>query len=426
METLYRLFQQSSGVCTDSRVLAPGNLFFALKGEHFDGNRFAAGALTGGAIAAIVDDPAVAVDDRMLLVDNALEALQQLAVFHRDRLSFPFLAITGSNGKTTTKELVSAVLSMRYRTTFTQGNLNNHIGVPLTLLSIPADAEMAVIEMGANHPGEIDALCRIAKPDYGIITNIGKAHLEGFGGFDGVVRTKTELYRFLAGHNGKAFVHANDPLLMDKSATNIRMTYGGPGDRVKGSVAGNTGFLHVKVQSGPQIYDLPTRLLGDYNLSNILAAFCIGDHFGVPSAKMAEAIIAYQPANNRSQFMETASNRLFLDAYNANPSSMEAALLNFFGQAGDNKAVILGEMKELGSDSRQEHERVLQLAASAKLQRIFLVGKGFGDLKLPDHAAYFETTAMLMEWLTRNPLRECLLLIKGSRANQLEQLTDVL
>jgi UDP-N-acetylmuramoyl-tripeptide--D-alanyl-D-alanine ligase len=426
METLHQLFQQSTGVCTDSRVVAPGNIFFALKGEQFDGNRFAAGALTAGAIAVIVDDPAVAVDDRMLLVENALETLQRLAAYHRDSMHIPFLAITGSNGKTTTKELVSAVLSMRYRTTFTQGNLNNHIGVPLTLLSVPADAEMAVIEMGANHPGEIDALCRIAKPDYGLITNIGKAHLEGFGGFDGVVRTKTELYRFLAGHNGKAFVHANDALLMEKSAGNIRITYGGPHDGVNGSVLRNTGFLHTKVQLGQMILEIPTRLLGAYNLPNILAALCIGDYFGVPTEQMAEAIRAYQPANNRSQFMATASNQVFMDAYNANPSSMEAALLNFFEQPGENKTVILGEMRELGNDSGPEHTRLLQLADSGKLHRIFLVGRAFEGLSLPVHAIYFETTAMLKDWLTRNPLNNNLLLIKGSRANQLEQLINVL
>ncbi len=416
-------FLKSKSISTDSRTVKPGDLFFALRGETFDGNLYAQQALEAGAVAAVVDNPAVAQGTGYILVDNTLEALQNLARWHRNRLQCPFIGITGTNGKTTTKELIAAVLATQYQTEFTQGNLNNHIGVPLTLLRIPLSAEMAVTEMGANHPGEIDFLSRIAQPTHGVITNIGKAHLEGFGGYNGVIQTKTELFRFIKENKGKVFVNGSDSLLMELSSDLERVLYNHPDALVGGQILQDEGFLKIKLSIEGVSYQLQTQLVGAYNLPNILAAASIGHHFGVSDENIVKALETYTPTNNRSQWLETPNNKVIMDAYNANPSSMLAALQSFTKQPWQPKAAILGEMLELGEESMQEHEQIARMALQEAFEKIFFTGAGFSVAK---EGLWFENTEALKEYLKKNPLKGYLILIKGSRANQLEQIIDVL
>ncbi|MGC8866306.1 MAG: UDP-N-acetylmuramoyl-tripeptide--D-alanyl-D-alanine ligase [Bacteroidales bacterium] len=422
-ELLGTLFLQSTGITTDSRSVKPGNIFFALKGEKFDGNLYAAQALESGAMAVVVDNPEVVAGESFILVENTLTALQDLARWYRRQLSCPVIGITGSNGKTTTKELIAAVLNTQFSTEFTRGNLNNHLGVPLTLLRIPLSAEMAVIEMGANHPGEIDFLSRIAKPTHGIITNIGKAHLEGFGGFEGVVRTKTELYRYLRETTGTAFVNGSDNLLMQHSEGLNRIVYNDFEAAIRGEVLSDEGLLKIGLLIKNQYYTVQTQLVGGYNLPNMLAAASIGHFMGVTDENIVKALESYVPTNNRSQWLETPKNRVILDAYNANPSSMQAALLNFMKQPHRPKAVILGEMLELGADSSREHAEIARLAESGGFDKIWFTGAGFRDVK---QGTWFENTAELKDYLRQNPLQGYLILVKGSRGNHLEEITDVL
>ena len=416
MSALYDLFRDHPRVTTDSRHIEPGGIFFALKGERFDGNRFAAESLRLGAAFAVADDPALrddpaAREGRLIVVDDALGALQELAREHRRELGIPVLAVTGSNGKTTTKELLRRVLSERFTVLATGGNLNNHIGVPLTLLSLTREAEFAVVEMGASARGEIALLASIAEPNYGLITNIGRAHLDGFGGPEGVRRGKGELFDFLRDNGGRAFVAAEDATLT--------------------AMAREREPMAVEYYSLALADDVPCHLEGEDNRANVAAAVAVGRYFGIAEERILHAVDSYVPTNNRSQRMLTERNTLILDCYNANPSSMQAALDNFLVQqpdAGAGKAVILGDMLELGDWSRDEHRHVVRLAARDTQARILLVGEHFAEAcrsldPLPPNVTCFPTRQELEEHLDRNPLSGSLILVKGSRGIGLEHLT---
>ncbi|MBE0648334.1 MAG: UDP-N-acetylmuramoyl-tripeptide--D-alanyl-D-alanine ligase [Bacteroidales bacterium] len=429
VEKLYSLYQQFSVVTTDSRKIPPKSIFFALKGENFDGNRFAAQALEMGAAFAVVDDRGMGPNDRYIFVANVLQSLQELARYHRQQLRIPVIGITGSNGKTTTKELVHAVLSQKYRTVATQGNLNNHIGVPLTLLTLREDTEIAVIEMGANHPGEIAFLSDLALPSHGLITNIGRAHLEGFGGFDGVVRAKTELYTFLRNHSGQAFLNIDDSLLSEHAYGLHHITYGlspdagTSGTIVPGENPSGPGSLEVEItfpHDRKQL--LQTALFGSYNALNLLAAAAVGFHFKVPEMEIARALETYMPSNNRSQLKKTSRNMLILDAYNANPTSMAAALADFDRVFKTDKVVILGDMLELGDDAVAEHHEILRMVDTLHLQQVFLVGPLFREVNSTPEWRSFETSGEAAEWFKKNTLRDANILLKGSRGIHLEEI----
>ncbi len=437
IEKLYQLFLASAGVTTDTRSIQPGYIFFALKGEKFNANLFAEEAMQKGASHVVVDEICKPewkgqFGERLILVNNGLQTMQQLAGFHRARFKFPVLAITGSNGKTTTKELMAAVLSKKYKTYATKGNLNNHIGIPLTLLSIKSDAEFAIIEMGANHKGEIASYCRYVKPDYGLITNVGNAHLEGFGGFEGVVQGKTELYRDLANRNGKVFVNADNGILIGKisdfgfriSDLNTVITYG------QSEQAFSTGRLGVTKEFLSVVTEgetIQTNLVGDYNFENVMSAVCAGVYFGVELPQIKDAIENYLPSNNRSQKIKQGSNTIILDAYNANPSSMAEAIKSFEKLLLDNTSqtgvAIIGQMMELGEYSEAEHRKIFSLTAGSTwqhVQRVF-VGKGFAFADGQD-VLWFETTLEAKEWFKRQHFDNALILIKGSRSNELEKI----
>ncbi len=428
METsqIYQLFLSQPQISIDSRSPEKNSLFFALKGENHDANDFAAEALKNGASYAVVDNPEVAITDRYILVNDVLETLQQLALLHRQRFNIPVLAITGSNGKTTTKELVAAVLSKKYNTLFTKGNLNNHIGLPLTLMQLNSNHQIAVIEMGANHIGEIDTLCRIALPTFGLITNIGHAHLEGFGSFEGVLAAKTELYEFIRQQLGKVFVNAGDGLLM-KHAANISMvTYGlNLKADYSAELMESHPFLTLKCTENCTNFEVRTQLAGNYNATNISAAVCIGRYFGVAVIDVVEAIAAYIPANNRSQIINTGKNHLILDAYNANPSSMVVALENFIQQPGRPKMCILGDMLELGSYTDEEHKNIQELTLKSEFDRLIFVGEYFYRHKSGHpNCNYFIDTQQAKEWLAQKQFSGFNILIKGSRKIQLESLVE--
>ena len=449
MEQLYEIYLQHPVITTDNRKVEPGALFFALKGSTFDGNRFAASALEAGCSYAIVDEAAYAVqgDSRYILVDDVLTTLQQLAAWHRRQLSIPVLQITGTNGKTTTKELVSAVLSRRFRTLFTQGNLNNHIGVPLTLLRIRPEHEMAVIETGANHPGEIAFLCRIVEADFGLITNVGRAHLEGFGSFDGVKRTKGELYDDLALRHKTIFLNAFDDDLRQMAEERGACLMGGASSLqvvpyVEGRVEDCSSLLVIQWRENDHSpwHRVQTHLVGAYNVANLRAAITVGLHFGVPAADIDEALASYVPTNSRSEFRDTGRNRLIVDAYNANPSSMQAALTNFGMMDVPRKLVILGDMRELGADSLSEHCRLIRQLAADGLKKVWLVGGEFQ--RALDEVSVGQTDSSLAEadteWrcfadvaevkaaLEEMPLWDYTILIKGSNGTKLYQLPEML
>ncbi|MBV2246456.1 MAG: UDP-N-acetylmuramoyl-tripeptide--D-alanyl-D-alanine ligase [Lentimicrobium sp.] len=425
-DLLYRHFKKHPYISTDSRKVMPGSIFFALKGDHFDGNQYAGKALEGGAAYAVIDHPEAYRNEFTLLVSNVLETLQTLATMHRNSLNIPVIAITGSNGKTTTKELMAAALGTRFSVLATSGNLNNHIGVPLTLLSIRPEHEMAVIEMGANHRGEIAHLCRIARPTHGLITNIGKAHLEGFGGIEGVVKAKNELYDHLRNNGGTVFVNADDPLLMKLSQNMHRITYG------QNQHASYQGTLKTGTDQGLEInlnddIQIHTRLMGSYNFPNVMAAIAIALHFRVEKAQATEALTEYEPRMNRSQLLHTTRNLLVLDAYNANPSSMEAALHHFATMTGDHKILLLGDMFELGASAAQEHDRILNLAMTLNVEQIYTAGPLFlqAAKMFPDVKA-FGNTESLQKQLSSKRLTDKTILIKGSRGMKMEQLLDQL
>lgn len=419
---LYELFKKHPRISTDSRKIVPDSLFFALHGERFDGNRYAAAALEAGAAVAVVDDPrlaeqaAAATRDRYVTVPDTLAALQELATRHRHTLGIPILAITGSNGKTTTKELVGRTLSCRYRTAMTQGNLNNHIGVPLTLLAMDDKVEFGIVEMGASHCGEIARLCEIAQPDFGLITNIGKAHLEGFGGEEGVMRGKGELLDALRDSGGEAFYLSESDALR-------RMVDARPGLRTipystaSIETSGTGEFLEAVWQGLP----VRTRLVGSYNLANVAAAIAVGTHFGIEADRIVEAVESYVPDNNRSQKKETVFNTLILDAYNANPSSMRAALENFFREPTTRKrAVILGDMRELGDYAEAEHRTVVEMLRTAGIDEAYLVGPHFSAAGAGRFAVFPDVDALCAH-LTRHPVRNRTVLVKGSRGIRLEK-----
>lgn len=423
--SLYDIYKAYPSVQTDTRKIKQGDLFFALKGPNFNGNTFAAQALEAGAAYAVVDEATYAVNDRCLLVADVLTSLQELARFHREQFSIPFIAITGSNGKTTTKELITAVLSSLYKTYATEGNLNNHIGVPLTLLKIKSDAEMAIIEMGANHLKEIESYCKIALPTHGIITNCGKAHIEGFGGIEGVRKGKGELYDYLRAHNGTIFRNADLDYLEDM-AKNIatQITYGSNAAEYTGQPLMQGVFLDVQMQQPAYAAPIHSHLVGDYNFPNLMVAIAVGLHFGISIDKIRIAIDAYQPDNSRSQWLKKGSNSIILDAYNANPTSMQAAISNFAKADLANKILWIGAMKEMGDASLAEHEALVKLINSHQWQDVILVGKEFEPVKgsLP----YFDTSAEAAAYIAGKQPVNASILIKGSRGSKMEVLLDAL
>ncbi|WP_336516233.1 UDP-N-acetylmuramoyl-tripeptide--D-alanyl-D-alanine ligase [Pollutibacter soli] len=424
IETLYEVFKRSPGVQTDTRKIAKDEIFFALKGPSFNGNSFALKALELGAKAVVVDEDPGIKDDRVFLVNDSLVALQELALHHRKQFNIPFIAITGSNGKTTTKELVHAVLETSYVTYTTAGNLNNHIGVPLTILSIGKDAQMAVIEMGANHQKEIESYCRIALPTHGIITNCGKAHLEGFGGIEGVRKGKGELYDFLRANKGTAFVMWDyDYLRSMSSGIPTVITYGTHSTTTNGHVISAEPFLKVGFDDSG-INEIDTRLVGDYNLPNVLVAVAVGKFFNVSPAAIIAAISGYNPSNSRSQLIKKNGNEIILDAYNANPSSMKVAIENFAAQPDKNKWIILGGMMELGETSIAEHEAIVQLLKLYSWKNVLLVG---GDFAMVHHPyRFFKDAVEAGEWLKEQDVKDAMVLVKGSRSMKMERVVEFL
>ncbi|MBI2285088.1 MAG: UDP-N-acetylmuramoyl-tripeptide--D-alanyl-D-alanine ligase [Bacteroidetes bacterium] len=419
---LYKIFQQHPSVQTDTRKLKQGDIFFALKGPNFNGNQFAKQALEAGAAYAVVDEDVDPSDKRLIRVADTLLALQELAHYHRRQFTIPFIGITGSNGKTTSKELIYAVLSSHYKTYTTQGNLNNHIGVPLTLLSVQPDAEMAVIEMGANHQKEIAGYCVYTEPTHGLITNCGKAHLEGFGGEEGVRKGKGELYDYLSAHDGTAFVYADYNYLqtMSRAVPHI-VQYGQTRGQVQGQVQANEPFLEVVITQGfAQPCTITTQLVGDYNLPNILCAVLTGKYFSVPEEKIVAAIEQYTPSNSRSQLVQRGSNTIVLDAYNANPTSMKAAIENFAKIHADHKVLMLGGMMELGEHSVAEHEGIVQLIKQHPWEQVVLVGGDFS--KIGHGFTYFPNSAAAARWFAEQGFEYTHFLIKGSRSMQMEKI----
>ena len=425
---LYDIFCQHPVVTTDTRDCPAGSIFFALKGETFDGNAFAHQALVAGCAYAVVDDAKVVADRRFIWVENVLATLQQLAAYHRRQMGTPIIQITGTNGKTTTKELVAAVLAEKYNLLYTQGNFNNHIGVPKTLLRLKREHEIAVVETGANHPGEIADLSKLVQADCGLITNVGKAHLEGFGSFEGVVRTKGELYDALREKEGAfIFLNGDNPHLC-RIAEGLRAeTYGMPGKGydVEGEVISCTPFLNFRWrQHGGEWQEVHTHLIGAYNIDNALAAATVGLHFGVQPQQITYALSHYEPTNNRSELKKTASNDLIVDAYNANPTSMKAALDNFRWVKHPHKMVILGEMRELGAASAEEHRQVVEQLKDLGCENVWLVGKEFAPFA--GDYGYFDNVEEVKALLKSEPVKGQLILIKGSNGTKLFQLPDLL
>ena len=430
LSDLYQIFLYCPVVTTDSRNCPAGSLFIALKGESFNGNAFAEQALKSGSSYAVIDEPQYAVegDNRFILVDDCLKTLQQLANYHRRQLGTKVIGITGTNGKTTTKELISAVLSQSHNVLFTQGNLNNHIGVPMTLLRLKPEHDLAVIEMGANHQGEIDFLVHIAEPDYGIITNVGKAHLEGFGSFEGVIKTKGELYDYLrTKEDSILFIHHDNPYLMDIAHGLNRIPYGSEDSLyVNGRVTGNSPYLAFEWKAGKEgeRHEVCTQLIGEYNFPNALAAVTIGRFFGVDPQKIDEALAAYTPQNNRSQLKKTEVNTLIIDAYNANPTSMMAALKNFNNMSVAHKALILGDMRELGAESANEHQKIVDYIKECDFEKVMLVGEEFTAAQ---HAYQtYANAEELKQALQSNKPEGCMILIKGSNGIKLSTIVDYL
>jgi UDP-N-acetylmuramoyl-tripeptide--D-alanyl-D-alanine ligase len=425
IEELYSIYQQYPSVQTDTRKLQPGDLFFALKGPSFNGNAFAQLALDRGAAYAVIDEPEYSIAGKTILVADVLLALQDLARHHRSQLSIPFLAITGSNGKTTTKELIHAVLSTTFTTYTTEGNLNNHIGVPLTILKIRSDAQVAVIEMGANHQKEIASYCTIAQPTHGLITNCGKAHLEGFGGVEGVRKGKGELFDFLRSQSAATAFLMQDYNYLKEMSSGIAhiVTYGTAAADVVGTAAHSDPFLQVSFSHGLQAL-VPTQLVGAYNLPNVLAAAAVGLHFGVPPQQIKGAIEKYTPTNSRSQLVQRGSNHIILDAYNANPSSMKLAVENLAQAAGDKKILVLGAMAELGTESLQEHQQLVAEISKYSWQYVVLVGGDF--LKLQHPFQSFATAAEAGLWLQAQQPQQATLLVKGSRSTGMEKVLEYL
>ena len=421
IEQLYSLFLQNPSVQTDTRKLKKGDIFFALSGPNYNGNKFANQALELGASYAIIDEEIGIENDRIINVQNTLKCLQDLAKHHRQRLNIPIIAITGSNGKTTTKELVSKVLSSHFVTYTTQGNLNNHIGVPITLLGIESDAQIAVIEMGANHQKEIEGYCQYTLPTQGIITNCGKAHLEGFGGIEGVRKGKGELYDFLRTNNGAAFINWDyDYLQTMSSGIKHIIKYGTIEGDIVGSVISSDPFLQVSINNNAELASISTQLVGDYNLPNVLCAVIVGKYFDVPDSKIKASIENYTPTNSRSQLITKDSNSIILDAYNANPTSMKAAIENFANIEAEKKVILIGGMMELGDESIAEHQAITNLISKYNWEKVVLVGGDFN--KINHHFIYFNSSTEAKVWFDAQHFTNTHFLIKGSRSMQMEKI----
>lgn len=427
IEKLYHLYLNSRTVSTDTRKIIPGSLFFALKGDRFNGNTFARQAIEAGASYALVDEAEYATDEKYIVVENVLQTLQQLANYHRRQLTIPFIGITGSNGKTTTKELINAVLTRKYKTYATRGNLNNHIGVPLTLLAITNEIEIAIIEMGANKVGDIAELVDICEPTHGLITNIGKAHLEGFGGIEGVKKGKGELYDFLQFRNGVVFINA----LNETLETMMRTRYFGEivhyprvGDFMTCEMLSSTPFVTYRSENGEIV---ETHLSGAHNFENIAAALCIGKYFEVSAEEANAAVSGYISENNRSQIVHRGTNVIYLDAYNANPTSMQASLEHFMSVDAPDKVVILGDMFELGEESEAEHRKIGQVVTKGRFSKVLLCGKRMqAAVEANSQAYYFIDKFSLNNWLQENKIAHAHILIKGSRGMGLETILDLL
>nr|WP_295672076.1 UDP-N-acetylmuramoyl-tripeptide--D-alanyl-D-alanine ligase [uncultured Mucilaginibacter sp.] len=437
---IYKLFLQHPLISTDTRKILPGSLFFALKGEKFDAHTFAEKAIEAGAAYVVIDNPAYQLTEKYLLVDDVLTALQDLARHHRRQLTIPVIGLTGTNGKTTTKELINSVLSQHFKTQATQGNLNNHIGVPLSILTIDATHEIAVIEMGANHQKEIELLCSIAQPSHGLITNVGKAHLEGFGGFEGVKKGKGELYDYLKNSGGTVFINTDSfeliQMQLHRDIENV-YNYGTRSDinYIYGKLTENGPFLSLKWNRkiGTDGNKVKTQLTGAYNLANILAAICIGVFFNLSDEEINKGVEGYQPKNNRSQITQTATNTLICDYYNANPSSMQVAIENIGKIKADRKVLILGDMFELGDEAAAEHTAIIQKALETPVDQRIFIGKEFAHAaKSIDHGpwtmdknVFFDTAEDAITALKANPIKNSTILIKGSRGMALERLVEL-
>lgn len=423
IEAIYKLYLQFPSVQTDTRLLKKGDIFFALKGENFNGNAFSQKAIEAGASYAVIDEHEFSIPQKTILVSDVLKTLQQLAKYHREQFSIPFLAITGSNGKTTTKELIHSVLSTTYKTYTTHGNLNNHIGIPLTLLRIKNDAELAVIEMGANHLREIAGYCEYAQPTHGIITNCGKAHLEGFGSMEGVRKGKGELFDYIRSKNGAVFIMRDYEYLlqMSKGISSV-ISYGTSNADVTGVVVKNDPFLEVSVNTLNETFVINSQLVGEYNLPNILAAVAVGYYFKVPPSKIKSAIEGYIPSNSRSQLLERGTNKIILDAYNANPSSMKLAIQNFANLKANSKVLILGAMAELGSESIAEHKAIVDFIGQFNWKDVVLIGGDF--MKINHPYKKMESAEEAGKWIKEKNFENIYMLIKGSRSMKLEKVLD--
>nr|WP_298994207.1 UDP-N-acetylmuramoyl-tripeptide--D-alanyl-D-alanine ligase [uncultured Polaribacter sp.] len=416
IHSLYELYKEHFLVDTDTRNIRKNTIFFALKGANFNGNTFAEKALELGANYAIVDEKEYQTNSRIILVDDVLQTLQKLANYHRNQLEIPFIGLTGSNGKTTTKELIHAVLNKKYNAIATKGNLNNHIGVPLTLLSIQPEHEIAIVEMGANHQKEIEFLCSICEPDYGYITNFGKAHLEGFGGVEGVIKGKSELYTYLKENHKTAIVNPEDKIQVEKTETIQRIFF----DRDKIQLKGTNPFLSVNYNSKT----IQTQIIGTYNFNNITAAITFGELFNVSEKGIINALETYVSVNNRSQIIEKNNTKIILDAYNANPSSMKVALENFGALVENDQLIILGDMFELGDESEKEHQAIADLASSLQLESQYFIGEHF--YKVTTEHKKFRTFDDFKSYIDKNPIKQQSILIKGSRGMKLERVLDLI
>jgi len=425
IKTLYQKYLQSGKVTTDTRQITPGSVFFALKGPNFNANTFAEEALKKGAAYAVVDEPDFVKDERYFLVEDGLSALQNLARHHRDQLKIPVIGLTGSNGKTTSKELVSAVLSKKYKTYATRGNLNNHIGVPLTILAIDHSIEIAVIEMGANHVGEIASLTSISNPTHGFITNIGKAHIGTFGGFENIIRGKSELYQHLINHDGQVFINSQNPILANMAKRfKSPLFYPNAGDYYHCELIDADPFIRFKDERGAIVQ---TQLMGSYNFENIAVALCIGKFFEVEPAAANKAIEEYAPGNMRSQVIKKGTNTIILDAYNANPSSMEVAIENLSAMSAKYKVAILGDMYELEEEAQAEHEKIGELLKSKDIQEAFVCGELMSAaLKSNSSVKHFATREALIAHLTKYPIQHATILVKASRGMALEKVVEFL
>ena len=430
---LYEVYKQYPIICTDSRKIEDGCIYFSLKGENFDGNSFAIEALKKGAAYSITDNRSLPNTKDVIKVEDGLKALQELASYHRDQFDIPVLGITGSNGKTTTKELIHSVLTQKLNVLSTGGNFNNHIGVPLTLFGLKPEHDIAIIEMGASRQGDIKELCDIANPDFALITNIGKAHLETMGGLEGVLKTKTELFDHIRAKGGELLVHSCDKLLVKNVSGKEAFYYGAmPTDDVQGRIIRGGNFVSVQwkrkddVSSIDDVPVVKTNLTGTYNLPNIMAAVAIGIVFGLTDVEITNGISSYQPLNNRSEVKKKGSNTFILDAYNANPSSMEVAITNLISSGAENHSVILGEMLEVGALSDEEHRNICTRLQSLRLRSVCLVGKEFQQFQNEFVFNFFLSVDELNEWLKKNPFENETVLIKGSRGNRLEKAAELL